>query len=86
MIRVLINRIIYFIVIVFFAFLLISCCRDDNYYDLSMEELSLLPYEIDDTIVLKNSQNDTITFFCKNRTKEYYCFSPPSAESPDSAV
>ncbi|MEZ5199455.1 MAG: hypothetical protein R2764_24655 [Bacteroidales bacterium] len=72
MIREIIIRTINFIWIIGFAILLCSC-GDDNYYNLSAEELSLLPYEIDDTIVLKKSNNDTIIFICGKKTKEYHC-------------
>lgn len=62
-----------FIWLVFSIILLVSCCKDDNYYNLSDEELSLLPYKINDTVVLKNLQNDTFAFFCDKITNEYFC-------------
>ena len=66
------NRFINFISLVIPVVIFVSCCnKDDNYYDLSSEELSILPYKINDSIVLKNLQNDTITFLCENTTKEY---------------
>lgn len=75
MTKILVKQFINFIWILVFAFLLTSCCGDDNYYDLSNEELSLLPYKINDTIILKNQQNDTLIFVCETRTTDYWCFS-----------
>ncbi len=70
------NRFVSFISLAISVIIFVSCCNnDDNYYDLSSEELSLLPYKINDSIVLKNFQNDdTITFFCENVENKYYCW------------
>ena len=59
------------ILLLFLSFLIFSCREKDEYWDLTDEEKSLLPYDIGDTVSFKTEKNDTIDYIVDSMSLQY---------------